>query len=339
MSGKSGFHPCMACNANIPQEDKHTLCEPLLHDLSQDHLLGIPDAQAACSHSPSLQARRVKCSKQSREILNIKAQMAQVLELLAKQAPAAQAPVQDPLQPQLPYPPSPRGVQGGWEEASQLVQENTFSIAASGEGASFSSDMQVDETPAEEEPGFKAASEATAPPLSCSISALMGRAAAFLGSSGLARVPDADKAALVDVPISPVHTFGPAVEELLHRSHWESEASRQVATLLPPHASTWGRGVQGGWEEASQLVQEDTFSIAASGEGASFSSDMQVDETPAEEEPGFEAASEATAPPLSCSIVATCPSRWPHCSLLMPPHGAGRAAGKLLRRGLLLEKF
>ncbi|MGH0129197.1 UNVERIFIED_CONTAM: hypothetical protein FKN15_037637 [Acipenser sinensis] len=39
-------------------------------------------------------------------------------------------------------PPSPRGDQGGWEEASQLVQEDTLSIATSGEGASFSSDMQ-----------------------------------------------------------------------------------------------------------------------------------------------------------------------------------------------------
>ncbi|MGH0140558.1 UNVERIFIED_CONTAM: hypothetical protein FKN15_023226 [Acipenser sinensis] len=56
--------------------------------------------------------------------------MAQVLELLAKQALAP-----------LPYPPSPRD-QGGWEEASQLVQEDMLSIAASGEVASFSSDMQ-----------------------------------------------------------------------------------------------------------------------------------------------------------------------------------------------------
>ncbi|MGH0114818.1 UNVERIFIED_CONTAM: hypothetical protein FKN15_055545 [Acipenser sinensis] len=26
MSSKSVFHPCTACNANVPQEDKHTLC-------------------------------------------------------------------------------------------------------------------------------------------------------------------------------------------------------------------------------------------------------------------------------------------------------------------------
>ncbi|MGH0143409.1 UNVERIFIED_CONTAM: hypothetical protein FKN15_016740 [Acipenser sinensis] len=138
--------------------------EPLCSDLSQDPLLGIPDAQASCSHSPSLQARRVKHSKQARDIMDLKAQMAQVIELLAKQAPATLASVQAPLQPKLPYPFFPRGVQGGWEEASQLAQEDTLSIAASGEGASFSSDMQVGEPPAEDEPGFEVASEAIPPP-------------------------------------------------------------------------------------------------------------------------------------------------------------------------------
>ncbi|MGH0186499.1 UNVERIFIED_CONTAM: hypothetical protein FKN15_021757 [Acipenser sinensis] len=78
--------------------------EPLLHDLSQDPLLGIPNAQATRSHSPSPQARRVKRSKQARDIMDLKAQMAQVLELLAKQVTTAQA----PLQPKMPYPPSPR---------------------------------------------------------------------------------------------------------------------------------------------------------------------------------------------------------------------------------------
>ncbi|MGH0139494.1 UNVERIFIED_CONTAM: hypothetical protein FKN15_071848 [Acipenser sinensis] len=167
MSGKSGFHPFTACNTNIPQEDKHTLCaqclgiqhatlalerdvacsiceafqprvkearleratrsssassmaglsaalgapEPLLHDLSQDPLLGFSDVQAARSLSSSLQARRVKRSKQARDIMDLKAQMAQVLELLAKQAPAAQAPIQALLQPQLPYP-LPQGSTG-----------------------------------------------------------------------------------------------------------------------------------------------------------------------------------------------------------------------------------
>ncbi|MGH0131304.1 UNVERIFIED_CONTAM: hypothetical protein FKN15_037377 [Acipenser sinensis] len=117
----SGSHPCTACNANIPQEDKHTLCmrclgvphatmalqrdvacsvnetfQPRLKearseramsassvsstagpsvalgapdDLSQDSLQDIPIAQAARSRSPSLQARRVKRSKQAKDIM------------------------------------------------------------------------------------------------------------------------------------------------------------------------------------------------------------------------------------------------------------------------------
>ncbi|MBN3274129.1 ATP5H synthase, partial [Polyodon spathula] len=147
LSGKSGFHPCTACNANILQEDKHTFCaqclsvqhttlalerdvacsicgafhpqvkeawldratrassassmagssvalgapESLLRDLSQDPLLGNPDTQVSRSHSPSPQARRVKRSRQSTDIMDLKAQMAQVVEFLGKQAPAAMA--------------------------------------------------------------------------------------------------------------------------------------------------------------------------------------------------------------------------------------------------------
>ncbi|MGH0149329.1 UNVERIFIED_CONTAM: hypothetical protein FKN15_019544 [Acipenser sinensis] len=102
---------------------------------SQDSLLDIPNAQAARSRSPSPHAKRVKRSKQARDIMDLKAQMAQVLELLIKQPPAAPAPVQALLQPQVP--------QGGWEMSPQLAQEDTLSIAASGDGASFSSDMQV----------------------------------------------------------------------------------------------------------------------------------------------------------------------------------------------------
>ncbi|MGH0128806.1 UNVERIFIED_CONTAM: hypothetical protein FKN15_052137 [Acipenser sinensis] len=55
------------------------------------------------------------------------------------------------------------------------------------------------------------------------------------------RAPDAYKMALLDAPISPGHTFGPAVEEILQRFHREREASWQVAALLPPHAPARGR--------------------------------------------------------------------------------------------------
>ncbi|MGH0124809.1 UNVERIFIED_CONTAM: hypothetical protein FKN15_020044 [Acipenser sinensis] len=54
-----------------------------------------------------------------------------------------------------------------------------------------------------------------------------------------ARVPDADKAALLDMPISPGHTFGPAVEEILQSSHREHKESRQVAALRPPRAPAY----------------------------------------------------------------------------------------------------
>ncbi|MGH0136498.1 UNVERIFIED_CONTAM: hypothetical protein FKN15_007900 [Acipenser sinensis] len=43
-----------------------------------------------------------------------------------------------------------------------------------------------------------------------------------------ARVPNEAKSALLDVPISPGHTFGPAVEEILRRSHRECKASWQI---------------------------------------------------------------------------------------------------------------
>ncbi|MGH0123753.1 UNVERIFIED_CONTAM: hypothetical protein FKN15_005202 [Acipenser sinensis] len=51
-----------------------------------------------------------------------------------------------------------------------------------------------------------------------------------------ARAPDVDKSALLDAPISPCHTFRPAVKEILQRSHREWEVSQQVAVILPSHA-------------------------------------------------------------------------------------------------------
>ncbi|MGH0122280.1 UNVERIFIED_CONTAM: hypothetical protein FKN15_066248 [Acipenser sinensis] len=50
--------------------------EPLLHDLSLDPQLDIPDAQASRSRSPSPQVRRVKRSRQAMDIMDLKAQMA-----------------------------------------------------------------------------------------------------------------------------------------------------------------------------------------------------------------------------------------------------------------------
>ncbi|MGH0125438.1 UNVERIFIED_CONTAM: hypothetical protein FKN15_045358 [Acipenser sinensis] len=52
----------------------------------------------------------------------------------------------------------------------------------------------------------------------------------------LGRVLDVDKSALLEAYISPGHTFGPVVEEILQRSHKEREASRQVTAMLPSRA-------------------------------------------------------------------------------------------------------
>ncbi|MGH0130523.1 UNVERIFIED_CONTAM: hypothetical protein FKN15_047237 [Acipenser sinensis] len=48
-----------------------------------------------------------------------------------------------------------------------------------------------------------------------------------------ARVQQPDKAPLLDAPITPGHTFGPAVEEMLQRSAKAREASQQMAKMWP----------------------------------------------------------------------------------------------------------
>ncbi|MGH0142007.1 UNVERIFIED_CONTAM: hypothetical protein FKN15_074961 [Acipenser sinensis] len=48
-----------------------------------------------------------------------------------------------------------------------------------------------------------------------------------------ARVQEPDKAPLLDAPISPGHTFGPAVEEMLQCSVKAREASQQLAKMWP----------------------------------------------------------------------------------------------------------
>ncbi|MGH0127698.1 UNVERIFIED_CONTAM: hypothetical protein FKN15_021528 [Acipenser sinensis] len=97
--------------------------EPLLHDLSQDPLLDILDAQASRSRSPSPRTRR---------------------------APAAPVGAPAPTLPQVPDPPSPGGDQGEQEEAHQPAQEATLSIPPSWDKASFSSVMEVPWTPSAE---------------------------------------------------------------------------------------------------------------------------------------------------------------------------------------------
>ncbi|MGH0132894.1 UNVERIFIED_CONTAM: hypothetical protein FKN15_012475 [Acipenser sinensis] len=50
---------------------------------------------------------------------------------------------------------------------------------------------------------------------------------------GKARVQEPDKAPLLDAPITPGHTFGPAMEEILQRSVKTREASQQMAKMWP----------------------------------------------------------------------------------------------------------
>ncbi|MGH0153597.1 UNVERIFIED_CONTAM: hypothetical protein FKN15_047927 [Acipenser sinensis] len=63
-----------------------------------------------------------------------------------------------------------------------------------------------------------------------------------------ARVPEQDKSSLLDAPITPGHTFGPAVEEMLQQNLKTGVASKQYAQLSPrkPAPPTkdhplWGR--------------------------------------------------------------------------------------------------
>ncbi|MGH0139545.1 UNVERIFIED_CONTAM: hypothetical protein FKN15_026480 [Acipenser sinensis] len=48
-----------------------------------------------------------------------------------------------------------------------------------------------------------------------------------------APVPDGDKALLLDTPITPGHTFGPAVDEMLQRCHRAQESMKELVQLLP----------------------------------------------------------------------------------------------------------
>ncbi|MGH0168949.1 UNVERIFIED_CONTAM: hypothetical protein FKN15_055810 [Acipenser sinensis] len=95
----------MGINVPSPTEEPSAVLRapPPLLQLSQCPSQEIPCAQAPTSTSRnsslSPQARRVKRSRQTRDIMDFKAQMAQVLELLSRQqVPAAPVEVPDPHQ-------------------------------------------------------------------------------------------------------------------------------------------------------------------------------------------------------------------------------------------------
>ncbi|MGH0162788.1 UNVERIFIED_CONTAM: hypothetical protein FKN15_043332 [Acipenser sinensis] len=297
MSGKSGFHPCTACNANIPQEDKHTLCAQCLGVQQATSAL---EREMSCSICAAFQPR-VKEHRLVRQVLHPqwpdhwrllephspssmtcprtpcwtspmrrpplyslpisageKGEAAQVLELLASPSSVA-APIA--------IPPSPRGAQGRWDEASQLVQEDTLSIAASGDGASFSSDMQLSFST----DGMRCSLPAG--PLDAS----SRTTSIHLRPQKLPAFPDfMEEASRGSTPARPANN--PQVDKhtlCVRCLALEREMSCSICAAFQPRMKEH-RGAQGRWDEASQLVQEDTLSIAASGDGASFSSDMQL---------------------------------------------------------------
>ncbi|MGH0165594.1 UNVERIFIED_CONTAM: hypothetical protein FKN15_073652 [Acipenser sinensis] len=65
-----------------------------------------------------------------------------------------------------------------------------------------------------------------------------------------ARVQEHDKAPLLDAPITPGHTFGPAVEEMLQRSAKAKEASQQLATIWPRRPFQAKRPQEQQWRRA-----------------------------------------------------------------------------------------
>ncbi|MGH0131989.1 UNVERIFIED_CONTAM: hypothetical protein FKN15_078291 [Acipenser sinensis] len=70
-----------------------------------------------------------------------------------------------------------------------------------------------------------------------------------------ARVQEPDKAQLLDAPISPGHTFGPAVEEMLQRSVKAREASQQLAKMWPSKPFQPRRPQERQWRRAPPQQQ------------------------------------------------------------------------------------
>ncbi|MGH0120752.1 UNVERIFIED_CONTAM: hypothetical protein FKN15_027118 [Acipenser sinensis] len=70
-----------------------------------------------------------------------------------------------------------------------------------------------------------------------------------------ARVQEPDKVPLLDAPISPGHTFGPAVEEMLQRSVKAREASQQLAKMWPSKPFQPRRPQERQWRRAPPQQQ------------------------------------------------------------------------------------
>ncbi|MGH0125104.1 UNVERIFIED_CONTAM: hypothetical protein FKN15_059281 [Acipenser sinensis] len=70
-----------------------------------------------------------------------------------------------------------------------------------------------------------------------------------------ARVQEPDKVPLLDAPISPGHTFGPAVEEMLQCSVKAREASQQLAKMWPSKPYQPRRPQERQWRRAPPQQQ------------------------------------------------------------------------------------
>ncbi|MGH0118806.1 UNVERIFIED_CONTAM: hypothetical protein FKN15_056193 [Acipenser sinensis] len=70
-----------------------------------------------------------------------------------------------------------------------------------------------------------------------------------------ARVQEPDKVPLLDAPISPGHTFGPAVEEMLQRCAKAREASQQLAKMWPSKPFQPRRPQERQWRRAPPQQQ------------------------------------------------------------------------------------
>ncbi|MGH0160264.1 UNVERIFIED_CONTAM: hypothetical protein FKN15_058952 [Acipenser sinensis] len=183
MLSKTGFHACTSCRANIPQEDKHTHCAWCLGiqhatlALERERWPAVPRPQwPDCQRL--LEPQNPSSMNRPGTLWTSRHKRPRSWSWGCGWSRRCQS-----ILPQVQYPPTPRGYQGEQEEAPQMAQEDTLSIAPSWDSVSFSSGMEVGgelEPPAEEEPSFEVASEASAPPRSDSTSALMGRAAAFV---------------------------------------------------------------------------------------------------------------------------------------------------------------
>ncbi|MGH0157099.1 UNVERIFIED_CONTAM: hypothetical protein FKN15_038354 [Acipenser sinensis] len=128
-SSMAKFHACVSCKAKLPLENKHLLCVRCLGMQNASSAHGDETFQPSSCYTgssslppPQSSAKRAKHSREAQDITDLKNQVAQILEYLAKQQ--AQAPAADPA-----------FTSGSFhqEEEEGQVQEMTFEMDPSSE--------------------------------------------------------------------------------------------------------------------------------------------------------------------------------------------------------------